>query len=80
MLSRRDIELIFCSLPRGFKMMKVAPNYMAKRPHIAEFDLSGEVVDQKGSQFVNGDKVIAYCPVRECRCLRYSVSLLTSLP
>ncbi|KAJ7145304.1 hypothetical protein C8R43DRAFT_1088689 [Mycena crocata] len=43
--------------PAGYKLMSVAPNFLAGRPHIVELDMAGIVVDAKGTEFSVGDKV-----------------------
>lgn len=42
---------------RGWKMMRVLPNVLARRPHIAEHDFSGVVVDANGTNLNYGDDV-----------------------
>ncbi|KAF9036600.1 hypothetical protein BJ165DRAFT_1532722 [Panaeolus papilionaceus] len=48
--------------PVGWKMMKL-PNLFAKRPHVAEHDFSGVVVDANGTSFSNGDNVFGFISV-----------------
>ncbi|OCH89445.1 NAD(P)-binding protein [Obba rivulosa] len=43
--------------PVGYKLMKLLPNFIAKRPHIAEYDLAGVVVDGNGTKWKAGDAV-----------------------
>lgn len=38
-------------------MMRVLPNVLARRPHIAEHDFSGVVVDANGTNLNYGDYV-----------------------
>lgn len=60
--------------------MQMAPNFVAKRPHVAEFDLAGVIVDQKCSDFKIGDNVIAWTPPREsmfCMLFRFHQADLT---
>lgn len=45
--------------------MKLLPNLFAKRPHIAEHDFSGVIVDSNGTEFSNGDDVYGWIPVSE---------------
>ncbi|KIJ12398.1 hypothetical protein PAXINDRAFT_137061 [Paxillus involutus ATCC 200175] len=49
--------------PVGWKFMGVLPNFLSARPHPAEHDLAGVVVDANGSQFSDGDEVIGFIPV-----------------
>lgn len=47
--------------------MKVAPNWLAKRPYIAEHDLSGVVVDANGCEELKfGDEVYGWIPSSKC--------------
>jgi len=48
--------------PVGWKMMRILPNMFAKRPHIAEHDFSGVIVDSNGTKFSNGDNVYGWIP------------------
>ncbi|KAJ7130309.1 NAD(P)-binding protein [Mycena epipterygia] len=43
--------------PAGYKLMGAVPNLLAGRPHVAENDFTGIVVDPNGSEFTAGDKV-----------------------
>jgi NADPH:quinone reductase-like Zn-dependent oxidoreductase len=43
--------------------MKSMPNLFAKRPHVAENDFSGVVVDSNGTHFSSGDNVYGWIPV-----------------
>ena len=45
--------------------MKMLPNLFAKRPHIAEHDFSGVIVNSNGTKFSNGDDVYGWIPVGE---------------
>ena len=45
--------------------MRLLPNLFAKRPHIAEHDFSGVIVDSNGTEFSNGDDVYGWIPVGE---------------
>ncbi|KAF7791263.1 hypothetical protein EIP86_002277 [Pleurotus ostreatoroseus] len=42
---------------RGYKSMEVIPNWMSKRPYIAEMDFSGVIVDANGTDLSNGQEV-----------------------
>ncbi|KAJ2925233.1 hypothetical protein H1R20_g11882, partial [Candolleomyces eurysporus] len=47
--------------PVGYKMMKMLPDFLGKRPYIPEHDFSGVVVDSNGSQeYSNGDQVYGW--------------------
>ncbi|KAF9452297.1 NAD(P)-binding protein [Macrolepiota fuliginosa MF-IS2] len=48
--------------PVGWKLMKMLPNFIARRPHIAEHDLAGVIIDSNGTQFKNGDEVFGWIP------------------
>ncbi|TDL27567.1 NAD(P)-binding protein [Rickenella mellea] len=48
--------------PVGYKLMKMLPNWLAKRPHVAENDFAGVVVDANGTAFANGDEVFGWIP------------------
>lgn len=37
--------------------MKLLPNFLSKRPHVAEHDFAGMVVNGNGTRFSNGDEV-----------------------
>ncbi|KAJ6621337.1 hypothetical protein B0H10DRAFT_2018036 [Mycena sp. CBHHK59/15] len=41
----------------GYKLMGAVPNFLARRPQVAEQDLAGVVVDPNGSEYSVGDKV-----------------------
>ncbi|KAG6377960.1 hypothetical protein JVT61DRAFT_14754 [Boletus reticuloceps] len=43
--------------------MGTLPTALTKRPHPAEHDLAGVIVDANGSSFSNGDEVIGYIPI-----------------
>ncbi|KAJ6591715.1 hypothetical protein DFH09DRAFT_1025689 [Mycena vulgaris] len=43
--------------PAGYKLMGAVPNFLIGRPHVAEQDVAGIVVDPNGSEFSSGDKV-----------------------
>lgn len=51
---------------RGYKLMQVAPNFLAKRPLIAEHDFSGVVVKENGTEFEVGDPVFGFFHVCAC--------------
>lgn len=52
--------------PAGYKLMEMAPNWLTKRPYVAEHDLSGVVVDANGSEeFKVGDEVYGWIPSTE---------------
>ncbi|KAJ7336303.1 hypothetical protein DFH08DRAFT_878378 [Mycena albidolilacea] len=43
--------------PVGYKLMGAVPNFLARRPHVAEGDVAGLIVDPNGSEFNAGDRV-----------------------
>ncbi|KAI0818932.1 hypothetical protein BC629DRAFT_1278810 [Irpex lacteus] len=43
--------------PVGYKLMGLLPNFIAKRPHVAEHDFAGIVVDGNGTEFQKGQEV-----------------------
>lgn len=46
------------NVPRsGYKLMRQLPNFLAKRPHVAEHDFAGIVVNENGTEFHKGDPV-----------------------
>lgn len=51
---------------RGYKIMQLMPNFLARRPHIAEHDLAGVVIDSNSTAFQKGDEVFGWNPVRTC--------------
>ncbi len=53
-------------LYRGYKLMQVAPNFLAKRPLIAEHDFSGVVEQENDTEFNVGDPVFGF--VHVCAC------------
>ncbi|KAF8504133.1 hypothetical protein BU17DRAFT_58327 [Hysterangium stoloniferum] len=53
--------------PVGWKLMKLLPNFMAGRPHVAEHDLAGVIVDANDSNFTNGDEMFGWIPVLPLR-------------
>jgi NADPH:quinone reductase-like Zn-dependent oxidoreductase len=48
--------------PVGWKIMTALPTFLSKRPHPAEHDFSGVVVDTNGSKFAEGDNVYGWVP------------------
>ncbi|KAK0470520.1 hypothetical protein IW261DRAFT_1553740 [Armillaria novae-zelandiae] len=43
--------------PVGYKLMRALPNFIARRPIPAEYDLAGIIEDPNDSQFTKGDSV-----------------------
>jgi NADPH:quinone reductase-like Zn-dependent oxidoreductase len=41
----------------GYKLMGLLPNFMTKRPHVAEHDFAGIVINGNGTRFENGQEV-----------------------
>ncbi|KII89280.1 hypothetical protein PLICRDRAFT_139690 [Plicaturopsis crispa FD-325 SS-3] len=50
--------------PVGYNMMALRPNFLANRPHVAEHDLAGVVVDANGTHFENGNPVFGFIPTK----------------
>ncbi|KAJ7281769.1 hypothetical protein C8J57DRAFT_1298502 [Mycena rebaudengoi] len=48
--------------PAGYGVMGAVPNFMARRPHLAELEMAGIVVDANGTDFNVGDKVFGADP------------------
>ncbi|KAF8644811.1 hypothetical protein AX16_008268 [Volvariella volvacea WC 439] len=48
--------------PVGWKLMKLLPNFIARRPFIAEHDFSGVIADPGDSSFAVGDGVLGFIP------------------
>ncbi|TFK27372.1 quinone oxidoreductase [Coprinopsis marcescibilis] len=46
--------------PAGYKMLGMVPDFLAKRPVVAEFDFAGVVVDTKDSDYQVGDEVCGF--------------------
>ena len=44
--------------------MGMLPNILARRPHVAEQDFAGVVVDANGTEFENGQEVYGWIPLR----------------
>lgn len=67
--------------PVGYKMMKLLPGFILKRPYIPEYDLAGVIVDTNGSEFQNGDEVFGFLPVPLTLKTRYgTLAQYTHLP
>ncbi|GJE86887.1 NAD(P)-dependent alcohol dehydrogenase [Phanerochaete sordida] len=49
--------------PVGYKMMGLLPNFVARRPHVAEHDFAGVVVDANGSGLKEGHEVYGWIPL-----------------
>jgi NADPH:quinone reductase-like Zn-dependent oxidoreductase len=43
--------------------MKLMPNFLAKRPTIAEYELAGEIVDGNDTEWKKGDNVLVFIDV-----------------
>jgi len=63
---------------RGYKLFRLLPNIMAGRPRVAEYDLSGVVVDANGTRFKNGDHVFGWVPSSKHRNPRAFTLFLTT--
>ncbi|KAJ7115815.1 NAD(P)-binding protein [Mycena epipterygia] len=64
--------------PLGYKTMRAVPNFLAGRPHVAEHDVAGIVVDPNGSEFSAGDKVFGFSPSSKLGTLAEHVVLPSS--
>ena len=51
----------------GHKLLGILPNFIAGRPHVAEFDLSGVIVASKDERFQVGDPVYGWVPSSQCK-------------
>ncbi|KAH9841922.1 uncharacterized protein C8Q71DRAFT_700158 [Rhodofomes roseus] len=49
--------------PIAYKLMNMAPNFIAKRPYIPEHDVAGIIVDANGTGFKEGDQVFGWTPL-----------------
>ncbi|KAJ8699506.1 hypothetical protein PTI98_002616 [Pleurotus ostreatus] len=49
--------------PLGWKLMQLAPNFLAKRPLPAEYDFAGVVAKKNGTEFEVGDPVFGFIHV-----------------
>ncbi|KAG8741585.1 hypothetical protein FRC10_002658 [Ceratobasidium sp. 414] len=49
--------------PVGYKLMAFLPNLIARRPHVAEHDFTGVIVDAGSSDYKVGDAVFGIIPV-----------------
>lgn len=45
--------------------MGLLPNFIAKRPIVAENDFAGVIVDAYGSKWENGQEVFGFVDIRE---------------
>ena len=54
--------------------MRVLPNLFANRPHVAEHDFSGVIVDANGTSYSNGDNVFGWIPSGELHPHPFPVS------
>ena len=43
--------------------MELVPSFIARRPHVAEHDFTGIVVDANGTELANGQPVYGLLPV-----------------
>ena len=48
---------------RGYKLMGLMPNFLMKRPHVAEHDFTGIIADANGTEFTPGEAVWGFIPV-----------------
>ncbi|KAJ7675563.1 NAD(P)-binding protein [Mycena rosella] len=64
--------------PFCYKMMAGLPNFVAGRPHVAERDLAGVVVNPNDTEFAEGDQVFGTTPVAKLGTLAEYVVLPSS--
>ncbi|CEL52090.1 alcohol dehydrogenase [Rhizoctonia solani AG-1 IB] len=48
--------------PVGYKLMQLLPNILSRRPHVAEHDFTGIIVDAGTSDYKVGDAVLGFIP------------------
>ncbi|KAJ7504506.1 hypothetical protein B0H11DRAFT_1852923 [Mycena galericulata] len=65
--------------PVGYKFMTTVPNFIVRRPHPAERDVAGIVVDANGSEFNVGDKIFGTASARHGALAQYAVLPSSSL-
>ena len=62
--------------------MGVLPNFIAHRPHVAEHDFTGIVVDANETGLTNGQAVYGFIPVRTCllgfHLLKFIIKILVT--
>ncbi|TFK27373.1 NAD(P)-binding protein [Coprinopsis marcescibilis] len=46
--------------PAGYQMLKLLPNFLARRPIVPEFDFTGVIVDSRDSEHKVGDEVFGF--------------------
>ncbi len=46
--------------------MGFLPNFIARRPHVAEHDFTGIIANANGTELENGQAVYGFVPVRQC--------------
>ena len=59
--------------------MRVLPNLFANRPHVAEHDFSGVIVDANGTSYSNGDNVFGWIPTSKLHLHRLQTVCLPFL-
>ena len=47
----------------GYKFMKWLPNFVARRPHVVEYDFAGVVIDANDTALQNGQEVYGFVSV-----------------
>ncbi|PSS37418.1 hypothetical protein PHLCEN_2v722 [Hermanssonia centrifuga] len=50
--------------PVGYKVMGFLPNFIARRPHVAEHDFTGIIANANGTELENGQAVYGFVPVQ----------------
>ena len=58
--------------------MLLLPNFLAKRPVVAEHDFAGVIADANGSEFTNGEVVFGYVSRRACFLTTFTTLMFIS--
>ncbi|KAJ7504525.1 hypothetical protein B0H11DRAFT_1982774 [Mycena galericulata] len=65
--------------PVGYKLMATLPNFMSGRPHVAERDVAGIIIDANGTEFSVGDKVFGTATLKLGALAEYTALPSSSL-
>lgn len=60
--------------------MKLLPSFLARRPHIAEHDFAGVIVDSNRTDFKDGDEVFGWVPASRLILTEVDTLVLDHLP
>jgi len=66
--------------PIGWKLMKLLPNFVDGRPHVAEYDFAGTIVDANDASFKIGDEVFGWVPTKPLRARRGALAQYVRTP